>query len=932
MSVDSPPPASGDAPDQPPATDPLVSAREGGTRFLEDYAPSPWRVEHMALTIRLKGPASEVESRMTIARNPEAGDAPTVLDLDGADLTTRWIRINGRPVPDSRIVRTPHGITLRDVPEAFTLTSLVRIDPDTNTRLEGLYCSGDLYLTQCEAEGFRRISWAIDRPDVPAPITTRIEADSARFPLLLGQGRQIDAGSLPGGRHFAEFEDRKPKPTYLFALVAGDLATLEDTITTREGQQVRLFIHAPPRDIEAVSWAMESLKRAIAWDETSYGRSLDLDSFHIVAAPDFNMGAMENTGLNIFNAAALLATPDRATDADYIRIESIVAHEFLHHWTGNRVTLRDWFQLSLKEGLTVFRDQQFSESGLMGPAGRLDQVEHLRRQQFAEDASPIAHPVRPEHYVAIDNFYTTTVYEKGAEIVRMIHTLLGPGRFRLGMDLYFERWTGRAATIEDWLGCMEEAGGLDLSGFRRWYAQAGTPKLSVRGTWLKDQQAFRLNFTQYTPPTPGQLRKDPVPIPVRLALFDENGQRLPVCLERSTGEGALERTILIDQIQQSVTFHEVSRPPMVSLLRGFSAPIRLDDGLTEDDLDFFLNHEDDPFRQREAARGLWLDAITALMDAWLAKQPLLIPGRSLHRMRELLNRARPEGADLLARLIALPGEVELAGERDPIHVDAIHAARQRFAEIIGLELRVDLLVVYQMCQPAGPYEVSRQAIGLRRLRAAVLDLLAGDRDEEIDQLARRLYDHADNLTDRMTAMRMLIGAGTGQAEDLIIDFHRRAAGDPLLLDKWFRVQALADHDGAFERICRLAQHPDFSLRNPNRVRALLGAFAENNPHQFHRRDGAGYALLAENVLMLDRLNPVLAARTVTAFGPWRHHEPTRRKLMEARLKAMQEEPGLSANLRETIDRLLAPPAVRRRRIEGVWGHGHEVDMIMSRGP
>jgi aminopeptidase N len=847
---------------------------------LRDYRPPAFLVDEVALTFSLDPAATRVRARLRMRANPaRAGDGPHDLRLDGEGLTLHAAAIDGEALAGNTLVLDEAGLTVPAdrLPEgAFTWECDTEIRPAENTALEGLYMSKGMYCTQCEAEGFRKITYYPDRPDVMAPFRVRIEGD---LPVLLSNGNPVDAGE-----GWAEWHDPFPKPSYLFALVAGDLACVEDRFVTASGRNVALRIYVRPGDEARCAYAMDALKRSMRWDEEAYGREYDLDLFMIVAVDDFNMGAMENKGLNIFNSKYVLASPETATDADYKNIEAIIAHEYFHNWTGNRITCRDWFQLSLKEGLTVFRDQQFSADMRSAGVKRIEDVNRLRAQQFREDAGPLAHPVRPQEYIEINNFYTATVYEKGAEVIRMLHTLVGPETYRRALDLYFERHDGEACTIEDWLRVFEDASGRDLSRFKRWYEQAGTPRLAATETW--DGSRYALTLAQETPPTPGQPEKLPVVIPVAYGLIGRDGRELAA--------GVIE----LDEAERTVVF-DLPERPVPSLLRGFSAPVILIREGAEADRPHLLAHDGDPFNRWEAGRDMALALLARMTREEAAEDPAFLDGMAAV--------ARDADADpaFAALALALPSEDEIIGHiadagdvPDPL---AIHRARRALARRVALALGDRLEALYAENAVPGPYSPDAAAAGRRALRARALGLIAA-RDPAAPEPARQ-YEWADNMTERMAALSLLVAHG--RAEAALADFHGRWRDDPIVLDKWFAVQAqLAPPEAAVATVERLSRHPDFDWKNPNRLRSLIGTFAMANPAGFHAADGAGYRLVVDWLIRLDPVNPQTTARLATALGTWRRFDAGRQSLMRAELERLAARDGLSRDTGEIVSRLL----------------------------
>jgi aminopeptidase N len=846
--------------------------------FLSDYAPYPFRVEAVALTFRLDPARTRVRTRLEFAPNP-ARPGRHDLWLDGEGPRLLSLALDGRAlalVPEARGLRIPQAL----LPAGrFTLETEVEIDPSANTALEGLYLSNGMFCTQCEAEGFRRITFYPDRPDVMAPFRVRIESG---LPVLLSNGNP--AGQGPG---WAEWHDPWPKPAYLFALVAGDLVAHRAAFTTASGRAVDLAIWVRPGDEGRCGWAMDSLIRAMRWDETAYGREYDLDVFNIVAVDDFNMGAMENKGLNIFNSKYVLASPETATDDDFARIEAIVAHEYFHNWTGNRITCRDWFQLCLKEGLTVFRDQEFSADMRSAAVKRIEDVLALRARQFREDAGPLAHPVRPESFIEINNFYTATVYEKGAELIGMLKRLVGAEGYRRALDLYFARHDGRAATIEDWLAVFEEATGRDLAQFKRWYAEAGTPRLTVRDDWRDGR--YTLTLRQETPPTPGQPVKRPRHIPVAVGLLNPNGDEI------------LPTTVLeLTETEQSFTFETPTRP-IPSLLRGFSAPVILERPTSAEERAFLLAHDTDPFSKWEAGRALARDVLAAMVTEGAAPGPAWLDALAAVAQDESLDPAfralalRLPGEDDMAQMLADRGQVP-----DP---DALHAARRRMAEALAVRLGPALpRLIAQHAEP-GPFTPEARGAGRRALRLAALGLMA-----RLDggAAAAAVYRAADNMTEEQGALACLLDIGEGAAE--LSRFEARWGADRLVMDKWFALQVLHAAPAAAVAVAeRLTRHPAFDWRNPNRFRAVVGALPANHAG-FHRADGSGYRFLADWLLRLDPLNPQTAARMSTAFETWARYDAGRRAQAAAALDRIRAAPGLSRDLGEMAERLRAAAA------------------------
>ena len=871
---------------------------------LADYRPADFLIDAVALDFSLDRTATRVFARLTIRRNPK-GVAGAPLTLDGDDLTLVGLKLDGRALEPTDYTATPDQLVLPSVPERpFTLEIETRVDPAANTQLSGLYRSGSAYCTQCEAEGFRRITYFLDRPDVLSVYTTRLEADKGEAPVLLANGNPGESGDLPGNSHFAIWRDPFPKPSYLFALVGGDLGVVRDHFKTMSGRDVALAIYVEHGKEARAEYAMDALKRSMRWDEEKFGREYDLDVFNIVAVSDFNMGAMENKGLNIFNDKYVLASPETATDSDYAGIEAVIAHEYFHNWTGNRITCRDWFQLCLKEGLTVFRDQEFSADMRSRAVERISDVRGLRLVQFPEDAGPLAHPVRPDAYHEINNFYTSTVYEKGAEIVRMLRTLIGETDFRRGMDLYFERFDGTAATVEDFLSCFAEASRRDLSQFALWYSQAGTPVVSVDGAYDATARTFALTLSQITHPTPGQAEKKAAVIPVALALFGENGQKLDLESDDASADETARGLFELSQPSRRIVFKNVPSRPVVSALRGFSAPVRLEPAPDSADLERLLACDDDPFNRWQAAQSLALRAIFARVEAARAGAPAPEAPGYVAALRGVLAGAEADPA-FAAQALSLPSEIDLAREAgSDVDPDALFSARMGLRAEIGRALRAEAEAAYARLSDAGPYRPDAAGAGRRALKAMTLDLVAAGDPAKGADLAQRQFDTAGNMTDRLSALGALALLG-GDAREAALDaFHRQFANDPLVLDKWFSLQATIPEPATTARVIRLMSHPDFSMSNPNRVRALLGAFANANLTCFHALDGSGYDLLTRIVLELDPKNPQVAARLLSALRSWRTLEPKRRALVEASLRKIVGTDGLSPDVKDIATRAL----------------------------
>src|SRR5512143_3294161 len=875
-----------------------------------DYRPPAFLIDTVALDLELDPEATRVSAKLAFRRNPNAHaqdrDAPLVLDGEGEHDVS--VALDDTALARDRYTITDSTLTVIDPPASGTLTVSATICPAANTALEGLYLSSGVFCTQCEAEGFRRIAYFPDRPDVLATYTVTIVAERERCPVLLANGNRVAAGALDRGRHFVRWHDPFPQPTYLFALVAGDLAALEDTFTTMGGRAVALEIWSTPRNLPRCRHAMASLKRAMRWDEERYGREYDLDRFMIFCADDFNLGAMENKGLNIFNSRLVLADPATATDGDFQAIEGVIGHEYFHNWTGNRVTCRDWFQLSLKEGLTVFRDQEFSADMGSRAVERIAAVDYLRTAQFAEDASPLAHPVRPDEYVEINNFYTATVYEKGAEVIRMQHTLLGAERFRRGMDLYFERHDGQAVTCDDFVQAMEDAsvasGGPDLGQFRRWYSQAGTPVVSASGRYDAARAAYTLDVAQRTAPTPGQPDKAPFHIPFAVGLVGPDGTDLPLRLAGDAGASGATRVLSLTAERQSFEFVDVAAAPVPSLLRGSSAPVRLEFDFTDAELAFLAAHDTDPFNRWDAAQRSFCRAILALAGAYARGEPLALPAPLAGLAAKTVADDRADPA-LLALALTPPETAYLAGLVETIDVDALVAAREFVVRALAQSMRPALEAAHARRRPRAPYAPTQDQIGARMLRNACLHYLGALDDAPARALIVAQYDAADNMTDAIAALAAINHSAAAEREALFARFEAKWRDEPLVLDKWFALQAASRRPATLARVRCLLAHPGLDARNPNRVRALVATFARRNWSAFHRADASGYAFVGEQVQAFDRRNPQLAAALAGAFNLWRRFAEPRRSLQRAALEAIGRAPELSPDVAEIVERNLA---------------------------
>ena len=869
---------------------------------LADYRVPNYLIDTVSLTAKLDGKNTRIIAELAIRPNPE-GEAGAPLILDGDELKLVNLKLNDADLPSDAYDVAPHQLMIAQAPRGpFTLTIETALDPAANTKLMGLYRSSGAYCTQCEAEGFRRITYFIDRPDVMSVYTTRIEANKAEAPILLGNGNPVETGDLPNGRHFAVWHDPHPKPAYLFALVGGNLARVGGEFVTRSGRKVELGIFVEPGKEDRADYALDALKRSMKWDEDAFGCEYDLDVFNIVAVSDFNMGAMENKGLNIFNDKYVLASPETATDADYANIEAIIAHEYFHNWTGNRITCRDWFQLCLKEGLTVFRDQEFTSDQRSRAVKRIADVRNLRAMQFAEDSGPLAHPVRPSVYREINNFYTPTVYEKGAELVRMLKTLIGPNDFRAGMDRYLQRCDGTAATIEDFLACFAEVSGHDLSHFALWYEQAGTPRLTVTTHYDDAAQTFRVDFAQMTPPTQGQPIKKPLVIPVLMGLVGPQGDMKL----HAHGIDSTRGLAIVDTASTSIVFEGINERPVPSLLRGFSAPVRLDYEISKDDLLTLFRHDSDSFNRWQAAQSyatqLLVSATNAIRQGQSDESNVFGDHDFAHAIAALIQSTSDHA--FAAQILMVPSEGDIAREiGQDIDPDAIMRARRAVRRALSQTIAAELETLYQTLTTREPYAPDARSAGRRSLRNGALDLLVAGDAERFAPLAFAQFEQADNMTDRFAALSALSQAKTEWRERALTEFEKLTI-DPLILDKWLALQAAIAEPETLQRVQALMNHSGFSLSNPNRTRSLIGSFAMSNPSQFHRADGAGYNFLADIVLELDRSNPQVAARLLSSFRTWRSMESTRREHALAALKRIAAVEGLSPDVSDIAVRSL----------------------------
>ena len=876
-----------------------------GTKRRADYRAPPFLVDELRLEFDLDPDATQVTATFGFRRNPAAAavDRHAPLVLDGEQQQHISATLDGRTVAPGRLTVTPSTLVLRDPPDAGTLSIQSMIAPSRNVALEGLYVSSGVFCTQCEPEGFRRITCFPDRPDVLARYDVTLRADRARYPQLLSNGNLVAAGPLDNGRHFARWRDPFPKPTYLFALVAGDLASLDDEFVTASGRRVALRIFATRANIARCRHAMDSLKRAMRWDEERFGREYDLDTFMIFCADDFNLGAMENKGLNIFNSRLLLADAAMATDDDFSAIESVIAHEYFHNWSGNRVTCRDWFQLSLKEGLTVFRDQEFSSDQGSRAVERIGAVEYLRREQFAEDAGPMAHPVRPDEYQEINNFYTATVYEKGAEVIRMQHALLGSERFREGMDLYFARHDGQAVTCDEFVQSMQDASGVDLAQFRNWYAQAGTPVVTVRGSYDAPARTYVMDIEQRLPSANGSRRRPPLHLPFAVGLLGPDGADLPLRLAGEAAPGGTTRVLEVKSLTQRFEFVDVPAAPVPSLLRGLSAPVRVVCDYSDEALALLASHDSDAVNRWDAAQRLYIDAILQLAHAHRTGLPLALPPLLTRVVGRLLDDDASDPS-LRALALQLPDAAYVASLETVIDPDGIGAAISFITRAVAAELREVFENAYRRHRIAGAYVWQPRPAAARSLSNLCLGFLGALDDEAAHAVAVEQFDAADNMTDSIGALRALRDSHAPARDAIYRRFEAKWHDEPLALDKWFALQAQSARTDTLDVVGTLIAHPRFNARNPNRVRSLVGAFALRNFTRFNARDGAGYAFVAEQVRMLDPINPQLASTIAGSFNLWRRFAEPRRTHMQRSLERIARTRGLSPDVAEVVTRTL----------------------------
>ncbi|MDB6063100.1 MAG: pepN [Verrucomicrobiaceae bacterium] len=876
---------------------------------LKDYRVPDFLIENTALHFELHEERTLVRTTLEMRRNPDAENQYAPLVLDGQNLLLHSVNIDGRVLTQNDYQLSPDHLTIAEVPAHFVFHCETEIKPQENTSLEGLYKSRTMFCTQCEAEGFRKITYFLDRPDVMSVFTVSIDAELARYPVLLSNGNLVHSGDTKvPGRHFATWHDPFKKPCYLFALVAGDLAHIEDRFSTMNNRDVTLRIYVEPKDADKCDHAMASLKHSMLWDEKVYGREYDLNIFNIVAVDDFNMGAMENKSLNIFNTSCVLARPETTTDIGFQRVEAVVAHEYFHNWSGNRVTCRDWFQLSLKEGFTVFRDSEFSADMGSRTVKRVEDVSLLRTLQFAEDAGPMAHPIRPDSYMEISNFYTLTVYEKGSEVVRMLHEILGAELFRKGTDLYFSRHDGQAVTCDDFVNAMEAASGRDLKQFRRWYSQAGTPRLHVDGKYDADARTYTLTVKQSCPPTPGQPKKEPFHIPLAVALFGDAGAlRLQLAGQPINGESADNTATVLDvtEAEQQFVFSDIPERPVPSLLRGFSAPVKLFFPYARDELMFLMRRDSDGFCRWDAAQQLAVATLSDMIAAYQRGGDLQLDARLLTAYADLLDDSTLDPA-MVALMLTLPSEAYLAEIYDVVDVPAIHAAREAARLQIAQGLRERLWRAYRANQSNAPYAATAQQIAQRSLKNISLAYLMLLEEADIVAASVEQFTQAQNMTDVMAALTTLVNSHQdAHKADVLERFYQRWQHEPLVVNQWFQVQVACALPGTLEHVRQLMQHEEFDIKNPNKVRAVVGAFAAQNTVNFHQLDGEGYRFLADQVIVLNKLNPQIASRQLAPLSKWQKYPAPVQARMIAELRRIAAEPNLSSDVFEIVEKSLA---------------------------
>lgn len=874
------------------------------TIYLKDYTVPDYLIETVELNFILDQEKTRVVSKLTLLRNPQSQSKNKTLVLQGEDLVLVSVAIDGRALNESQYQRNNTELSIDDVPQtqAFIVAIENNINPEANTALEGLYLSSTMLCTQCEAEGFRKITYFLDRPDVMSRFKTTLVGDKDKYPVLLSNGNKVAEGELTNNRHWVTWEDPFKKPCYLFALVAGQLECIEDSYTTMSGRDIALQIFVEQHDIDKCDHAMQSLKNSMRWDEQTYGREYDLDLYMIVAVGHFNMGAMENKGLNVFNTKFVLARPDTATDNDYEHIEGVIGHEYFHNWTGNRITCRDWFQLSLKEGFTVFRDQEFTGDQTSKAVKRIEDVKLLRTRQFAEDAGPLSHPIRPESYIEINNFYTLTIYEKGAEVVRMIRTLLGDEGFRKGSDLYFQRHDGQAVTCDDFVCAMEAANDCDLAQFRFWYSQAGTPVLEVVEEYNQEKRNYSLTLKQTCAPTPGQMVKEPLHIPVKLGLLATDGSVAKIHINDCVS--CDEITIELKEQKQTFVFEQLDEKPVASLLRGFSAPVNVKMQQSLEQLAFLLSYDTDTFNRWEAGQKMSCKIIFGLIDDFQQGREMQLNSLLVEAYKSVMQQSWDD-LSYFSLLLSLPEENYLAGQMEVIDVDAIHQAREFVKMNLAEQLKGQFLDLYQQYHKEESGQFDAGAIGRRRIKNSCLSYLIKLENKEVYQLADRQFEAAANMTDQMAALSVIVESGNPAKHTCLQSFYKQWQNEALVIDKWFTLQACSSADDAFTTVQTLMNHSAFEFTNPNRVRSLIGAFSQANQLHFHATNGQGYQFLADQVIALNSLNPQVASRMVAAFTQWRRFDKNRQTLMKVALERIINSPDVSKDVYEVASKSLS---------------------------
>ena len=876
------------------------------TIYRKDYQVPPFLIHRVELTFALDAEQTRVTSRLTVQRNPASPSQENSLTLSGENLTLLRLAIDEQELAQDAYQKTPDSLIINTLPaeKSFVIRIENLISPAENTALEGLYLSNGLLCTQCEAQGFRKITYFLDRPDVMSQFTTTLTGDKDLYPVLLSNGNKIAAGELENNQHWVTWEDPFAKPCYLFALVAGQLEVVEEHFTTMSGRDITLQIFVEAHDVDKCDHAMQSLKRAMRWDEEVYGREYDLDLYMVVAVSHFNMGAMENKGLNIFNTKFVLARPDTATDVDYEAVEGVIAHEYFHNWTGNRITCRDWFQLSLKEGFTVFRDQEFTADQTSRGVKRIEVVNTLRTRQFAEDAGPLAHPIRPDAYIEINNFYTLTVYEKGAEVVRMIHTLLGADGFRKGSDLYFDRHDGQAVTCDDFVKAMEDANGVDLTQFRQWYAQSGTPVIHVEQVYNAAEQTLTLTLSQSCAPTPGQNDKPPLHIPVKVGLLNPDGTAAVIELSGFENLEGLDEVVLeLTQAQQRFEFKNLPQQPTISLLRGFSAPVKLEMEQSLEQLAFLLSHDSDLFNRWEAGQKLATTLIFGLIADIQNHRPLQLNPILLTAFENVLSQ-NWQDLSYFSLLLTLPSEAYLAEQMQVVDVVAIHQARELVKHGLAQQFQNQFSLLYQTYHKDESGQFDAGSIGRRRVKNVCLSYLISLETQDIYSACVAQFNNARNMTDQLAALTFIVNSHNPAKQGCLEAFYSQWQKEALVVDKWFTLQASSFMPNTFATVQRLMSHPAFDMKNPNRMRSLIGAFSQSNPVHYHAANGEGYQFLADQVIVLNGLNPQVASRMVTALTSWRRFDLQRQELMKKQLQRIMQTPDISPDVYEIASKSL----------------------------